>query len=232
MQIENQWTGEVDNRILELLSVAVRRRMKSGVPRGAYLPTEVCRYEVVKKYNRYGKALFDFVEHIGLENTRSTKPKDLDNIDVFWHDCFLWLNEDEQTIILSYLDPLDEFKSIKDDNWNALLAHLGFRNNGAYNKALRICMIKLQKLAEEKKLVKEMVDGVVETWEGIADFMNRSVPTVKKMAMDEKNPLPVSIIGGIAVSTKTLLSEYVQKQISDFPYYKTHRRSKEHRLAC
>lgn len=232
MQIENQWMGEVDNQVLELLEAAVVRRMKNGTPRGAYLPTEVCRYAVVKTYNRYGKALFDFVEYVGLENTRSTKPRDMDRVDIFWHDCFLNLNGDEQTIILSHLDPLDEFKSIKDENWQSLLSHLGFRNNGSYNKALRICMMKLQKLAEEKKLVKEMTDEVVETWGGIADFMNRSIPTVKKMAMDEKNPLPVSIIGGIAVSTKTLLSEYVQKHIADYPYYKTHRRAKERRLAC
>jgi hypothetical protein len=224
LQIENEWKDAVDDRTIDLLGAAIERRIRTGVPRGAFLPHETTRFEVVKHYNRFGKALFDFVEHTGLENSRSTRPRDLDKVDIFWYDCFLNLTTEEQLTVLSYADPMDEFVSIKDEKWINLLEYLDYRNNGAYQRALRICMTKLQKFAEEKKLVAERMEGVIETWEEIAEFMNRSVPTVMKMAMDKDNPLPVSMIGGTAVSTKALLTEYVQKCITRFPYHKMGRK--------
>lgn len=224
MQIENRWKDYIDDQTLNLLGKSIERKIRSSVPRGAFLPNEARKYEVVKKINKYGKAIFSFIEHEGLENSRSTAPKFYDNVDSFYFDVFLNLIETEKIVILSYLDPLDEFKSMKSDEWIDLLKFLNFKDNGTYEKELENCMKKMQKLAEEKRLVRKMIQGRIETWEKIAVFMNRSVPTVMKMALDEDDPLPVSIIGGTATSTEELLSDYIERRFLKYPYYKTKNR--------
>lgn len=211
MNLENKWKDFIDDKTINLLEAWIERRIRNGTPKTAYLPNEVQRFEVQKKTNKNGTALFSFIEHTGLDFSRSTRPKECDSVEVFGINCFRSLNQDDQIIILSYADPFDEFKNIHDEDWLYFLQSMCFRKNSEYERELENSMRKLQKRCEECDLVRQIFDDdVVETWNDIAAFLRRSVPTAIKMYKEDG--LPVAIIGGVATSRKSLLENYMNSK--------------------
>jgi len=215
LNIQNVWNASVDDRTIDLLEAWIERRIRNGSARTAYLPSEVERWEVKKRYNKKGMALFDFIYRSGLDFSRSTRPKESDNVEVFGVDCFLELPEEDRIIILAHADPFGEFDNIHDESWINFLKSMDISNNGKYQKRLEESMMRLQKKCEDCHLSKQIFNNdILETWAAIASFMRRSIPTVIRMHKEEG--LPVAIIGGVATSRKSILEDYVNHKFEKF----------------
>jgi len=186
---------------------------RSKIVKHPFLPIHSQRYLINKKYNKNGKAIYYMEVLEGLDFSRSTSPKIHTNIDEFTF-VFYSLDKSDQIIILSYIDPFDEFPNRK--SW---LDYLRYFNIKDCDRRLIIAMVNLQNEADKRYISSGRDENEdIWTWNAIAKYIKRSVPTAIRMAKEED--LPVTMVGGIAYSIKSKLNEYLKNRIDLCPYKK------------
>jgi hypothetical protein len=231
----NNWSGVIDEKLLTLLERWIERRIIKMNAKHAFLPREGIRHIFKKRYNILGQAIFDIEIKEGLEFGRSTTPHELDNVDEFGHIFITKMSDLEQTIIIANADPLDEF--IDKDNWRCLLKSLGFGKSQHFEKVLTEAMSKLQQLAAEIGLVKNMKEsnqGLVEGWENIAEEIGVSIPTAVKWAEDKGLNLPIVKIKGKIYLVKGKMGEFWERLLDTHQYsgLKSKARGKDIEYQC
>jgi hypothetical protein len=219
--LENKWPDSVSDKVFNLLSKAIERKI-CKIIKSPYIPTTVERNVLQKRYNKHGMAIFDEIKYEGIECSRSTKPHDLDDVDIFWFDCFLNLTESERISILAYVDPLNEFS--EKEIWNEFIQK-EFKTTRSYNLTIGRAVFKLQKLAEELGLVRVMNVDELKGWDAISGYWNVSVKTMKKLV--HKHRLPVIYLEGNVYALKSKLDDRKMEIYSDKQNYVWARKGKK-----
>jgi hypothetical protein len=215
MSIANLWTDTVSDETMSYLERSINRRVCSLV-KHPWTPNEVERTIATKKYSVNGLAIFEFAIVQGMDTSRNTRPRKVDNVDIFWYDVFLNIEEYERIAILIHADPFSEFSNLL----TCQSCFTEFYGKEIYGKTLGIAMKKLQRLSEIKKLVTPMnidADDGLWTWASISKYLRRSIPTTMKMAKQDK--LPIIYMGGIAYTTKSQLDKFLQKKFQTQAYW-------------
>lgn len=209
--IQNLWYDYgVSDQTVSMLCAWIEYRAK--IVKGPFLPLHSVRYVVSKRYNKHGMAIYDTTVLEGPECSISTAPKPFTKIQEFTY-SFYSLSKDNQIIILSYIDPMDELNNRKD--WFSYLKGFGIGN---CEERLAGAMVQLQKEAEKRNLVKS-TDGEIRGWDNIAEYLQCTKPTAIRLARDCQ--LPVTKFGGGIYTTAAKLQEYIEQRIDIAPYWKT-----------
>jgi len=219
--LENKWQDTVSDKIFSLLSKALERRICKNI-KSPYIPTTVERTVFEKRYNKLGIAIFDEVKYDGIECSRSTRPIDLDDVDIFWFDCFLNLTDIERLSILAYVDPFNEFA--EKEMWTSFIKK-EFKTTRTYNFTVGGAFFKLQKLAEGIGLVRVMSVDELKGWDAISGYWNVSVKTMKKLV--HKHRLPVIYLEGNVYALKSKLDDRKMAIYSDNQNYVWARKGKK-----
>jgi hypothetical protein len=229
----NNWSGIVDEKLITLLERWIERRLVRMNAKHAFLPKEGSRCIFKKRYNSLGQAIFDIEIKEGLEYGRSTAPHQLDDVDEFGHLFITKMTNLEQTIIIANVDPLDEF--IDKNYWKYFLKDLGFGKAIHYEKVLMEAMYKMQLLAAEIGLVKNMKEsnqGLVEGWENIAEEIGVSIPTAVKWAEDNELHLPVVKIKGKIYLVKGKMHEFWERLLDTHQYSGLKKKARGSNIEC
>lgn len=209
--IQNIWYDYgVSDQTVTLLCSWVEYRTK--VVKGPFLPLHSTKYLVRKKYNKNNVAIYHTTILEGIEHGRSTAPKPFTKVQEFTY-SFYSLSKEDQIIILSYIDPMNELNDRVD--WISYLKSFDIRNCDA---RLICAMVQLQKEAEKRNLVRS-TEGEISGWDNIADFLKCTKPTAIKLARDCQ--LPITKFGGRVYTTAARLQEYIDQRIDSNPYWKT-----------
>lgn len=226
--IVNNWQGLIDDRLLTLLARWIERRMVKMHPKHAFLPKEGTKYLLHKRYNKFGQAIFDMEVKEGLEFSRSTTPHQLDDIDEFGHLFITKFTDLEQTIIIAYVDPTDEF--IDHNYWKEFIKAIGFKKQSYYHDTLTKLICRLQCLSAERRLVKHMenaTQGMVEGWNNIAERLGVSVPTAIKWAETPELNLPVIRIGSKIYLIEDKLPEFYEILLTTHKYHMVKKKARK-----
>jgi len=229
----NNWNGIIDEKLITLLERWIERRLIKMNAKSAFLPKEGTRCIFSKRYNKLGQAIFNIEIKEGLEFGRSTAQHQLDNIDEFGHLFITKMTDFEQTIIIANADPMDEF--IDRNCWKIFLKDLGFGKQIHFEKSLLEAMYKLQTLAVEIGLIKNMKElnkGLVENWDNIAEELGVSVPTAVKWAEDKELNLPIVKIRGKVYLIKGKMDEFWEKLLNTHQYSGTKEKARGSDVKC
>lgn len=211
MAITNNWKDFVSDKVLVLLERSIERRVCDAV-KHPFIPSSGERYIFHKKYNKLGEAVFHVEVKTGIELSQSTKKRDMDNIDVFWFDCFLSLGEKERLAVIGYVDPFHELQDRND--FIAFVKETDLNSTRGFNQILEDAMFKLQKYASQRGIVEKMdSDTELRGWKSIADYWGTSIPTMMKIVFNMK--LPVIYVDGGVFALKSKLDEARMKLYQD-----------------
>ena len=122
-----------------------------------------------------------------------------------------------QLTIIAFVDPFNELAYKKQ--WRAFLKQTKIKNDRVFNKLLKKGFLELQEGLEKKGMVQRMKnEKSLHGWKAIAKFMQKSIPTTKKLA--RKYKAPVTMLGGNVYSTEEKILKWLNSLITNKPYYK------------
>jgi hypothetical protein len=206
----------IENGISEKLFYLLHRWMETRLRKmikSPFLPTECQRFVFLKSYNKNNQAMFTVKIFEGLDYLPSTSPREFTDADEMGF-VFYKLDSQDQILILSWLDPFDEFKNSLE--WRDYLKSFDIKGN--HSNLLVDAMGRLQYMARERGLIKMPIPGEIRGWGSIATFLGVSIPTAIKLCTNYK--APVGMIGGEIVTTENKLTSWMERTIDDNLYWK------------
>lgn len=213
--ITDQWDGLVSSEFLFLMERWVEYWICQPYKSGWTLPVEGKKYLMEKHYLN-NKAKYQMVILTGLVLSRGTKPREFNRLDVFTHNVFSKLTNNEQTVVLSHIDPFEEFQ---DKNvWERFLREQGFLNKRDYERELEQSMVKLEQQARKVGLItgRRMDDKEYWTWTAISQRMNMDTRTLRRLA--EKSGFPIAWVGGVVFSKESWITDWMNSRLECTPY--------------
>ena len=176
MVILNKWPDKIDQNVIDLLTKYLERR-SCNCRSGSSLPQEATRYVYHTFRNKLGEQCFRVETVTGVAEGRSTSPKFHTRVDEFGY-AFRSLTDKQQILILGYADPFDELND--KDEFRQFLTEIGIGKEQEYWKLLEEAFVVLQKKLEKRGLA-NTVDDILNGWTQISDYLQMSLPTVKKL---------------------------------------------------
>ena len=198
--------------MIDLLTKYLEKRSGCGLKSGSSLPKEATRYVYHTFRNKLGEQCFRVETITGVEEGRSTQVKFHTRVDEFGY-AFRTLTDKQQLLILCYADPFDELND--KDEFRQFLTEIGIGKEQEYWKLLEEAFVVLQKKLEKRGLAQEM-DDILSGWLQISDYLQMSLPTVKKLAKEGK--LYISRLGGRVISSKSMLEKNIQDIVAENNY--------------
>lgn len=185
----------------------IEKRPTNGV-KAAYVPKEAHKWICHKLENHLGQIALRFEKMTGIalpSNNFSYEDNwnDIDEIGIGFYD----LEEIEQKLIISYLDPFNQLKTRRD--WTKFYAQNNIYNDRNYKERLKFALMKLQIMAEARELTIRMedVNDELRGWEEICEFMGFSFVTTRSLAIE--HGAPIIRLGGSVRSSKKRLGEWM-----------------------
>ena len=123
------------------------------------------------------------------------------------------MTDKQQILILGYADPFDELND--KDEFRQFLTEIGIGKEQEYWKLLEEAFVVLQKKLEKRGLA-NTVDDILNGWTQISDYLQMSLPTVKKLAKEGR--LYISRLGGRVISSKSMLQKNIQDIVVENNY--------------
>lgn len=213
MEIANLWPEKVDNALIILLEKYIERR-SCNCRSGSSLPKEATRHVTRIFRNKQDQRCFMIETITGVEEGRSTAPKFHTRVDEFGY-AFRSLTDKEQILILGHADPFDELTN--KEEFKKFLKEQGIGKEQEYYKLLEAAFLKLQNICAMRGLV-TVTEDILSTWAEIAAFLEVSIPTAKKMTVE--NNLPISFLNGRVISSKTKIEKRLNEIIEEANYNK------------
>ena len=207
----------VDPMLLQRLERWVERYIGSQC-RTALLPFETLKHVFTRFTDKHTGVLKIRIDtYQALDPAiRSTKKKQTIFEDEFGG-LFRHLAPIEQLVLLTYVDPFGELQT--EEAWRQFLRDYQIYNQSSYDRLLAGAFVRLQLLAREKGvegMTEKDSDGELWGLDQIAEYMQRSVPTVMKWARE--HGMPMAMVGGVTYSTKLLLKQWKLEQLTKNRY--------------
>jgi hypothetical protein len=202
--ILNRWPDKVSDKAISLLNRWIEY-YAGNICNSPFVPTEAKRYLFKKSIDVEGKCIFRVEILEGIDNSRSTAPREVSKMIEFGF-AFRSLSDMDQLIILAQADPFDELNT--KESWSKFLIDYKIGNNGDFNRLLIMALVDLQTILEKKKLV-EIMTRDLRGWRRIADYLNVSVPTAKKYTRELG--LPISMLGGSVFSSEEKIDVWKER---------------------
>ena len=200
----------IQDKTLSLLYKWVEIR-SSSVIKPPFHPQEVQKFVFRNFINRKGQACYSISVLEGLDFIRSTKPKEFTDANEVAF-AFYDLTENDQLIIISWVDPYTEFNT--DKEWKEFLIEYGITKN--HQNLLVDAMLEFQDNLRKRGLVRMSESDVLKGWKSIAGYLSVSIPSAIQLAKDAN--LPVGMLKGRVVTTKKRLDVWLDSQIESNPY--------------
>jgi hypothetical protein len=106
----------------------------------------------------------------------------------------------------------------EEKTWNQFLVRSKIGSNAQFDRLLTKAMVHLQRESEKKGLSKAMKHEI-RGWGKIAKRLNMSITTAQKIAKDETARMPITLIGGVPVTTEEKMSKWLDDLIENRPYW-------------
>jgi hypothetical protein len=201
----------VSEETVNLLNQWVEHRLRSLI-KAAWVPTDVHKFLFHNFTNKNGDRCYKIEILEGIDSIRSTAPKKFSRLDEMNY-TFRILSDQDQLLILSYIDPLSEVNSQQD--WVDYLKSQGIKKN--HQNLLIQAMLSLQLLLQAKGIIKVMEEGALRGWVEISEYCKVSIPTMIRMAKDLK--MPIAFVGPSVYTTKARLDAFFNQTIDERPYW-------------